>query len=237
MNTSTTAGQPQEQVSPGRAAYEARLAAKGARLGIELTADWAALRKGAQADWEAGANAAIEAGPAAPQRLAAGNTRLREQLDQAAGQLVEARGHAAVLQEQLDEEHRTRQHLAGEREEALSDLRRMHALVGEIVGEFSASKGDGYRARVGQVKMAEWGARAKRIARRVTGEAGPQRRPDGADIIDIGPECFAGPDATVICWRGVNYYCTSDDMAETASRAAAEGVTGMQWDNLGSADR
>jgi hypothetical protein len=25
------------------------------------------------------------------------------------------------------------------------------------------------------------------------------------DIIDIGPECFAAADGSVICWRGQNY--------------------------------
>lgn len=46
--------------TPGRAAYEARLAAKSARLGFQLTPDWDILSDGNRADWEAAAQAAID---------------------------------------------------------------------------------------------------------------------------------------------------------------------------------
>jgi hypothetical protein len=49
------------ETSPGRAAYEARLTAKSVvRLGTGLTPAWDTMNEGSRADWEAGAQAAID---------------------------------------------------------------------------------------------------------------------------------------------------------------------------------
>lgn len=46
--------------------------------------------------------------------------------------------------------------LTTERDVARHDAALLRALAGEILAEFSNAKGDGYRARVGQVRYAKW---------------------------------------------------------------------------------
>lgn len=42
---------------------------------------------------------------------------------------------------------------------------------------------------------------------------------------DIGPECFASADQSVICWQGVNYYREPDDDELARVFVAMDGVT------------
>jgi hypothetical protein len=103
----------------------------------------AALRKIADDDWLGGADAAeMNAARPAEHEI----TALADERDD--------------LRDQLANERVTRLHRVGERDEARSDLNRLRDLLAEILAEFDASKGDGYRARVGQVKYAGWRRRA-----------------------------------------------------------------------------
>ena len=67
--------------TPGQAAYEAFHASIGLPVTPEYCGDWPGMDNFEQAHWETAAAAAIEAGPAAPERLAKGNTKLREERD------------------------------------------------------------------------------------------------------------------------------------------------------------
>lgn len=70
-----------------------------------------------------------------------------------------AMAEARDLREQLASETRTRLHLAGERDEARSDLTQLRALAAEILAAFGPS-GSGHTARIGQVQHAKWRERA-----------------------------------------------------------------------------
>jgi hypothetical protein len=61
------------ETTPGRAAYEAKLAAEAARYGIQLQSAWDRMDDGQRSDWEAGAQA--------------GNERLRAERDAFLGAL------------------------------------------------------------------------------------------------------------------------------------------------------
>ncbi len=40
----------------------------------------------------------------------------------------------------------------------------------------------------------------------ITGDLGDQIYAENFNIVDIGPECFAASDLSVISWKGENYY-------------------------------
>lgn len=67
----------------------------------------------------------------------------------------------------LAAERSARMHAVGDAGEARCDLNRARVLHEEVLAAFDAGKGDGYRARVGQVRYGQWRERAASVFRRV----------------------------------------------------------------------
>ena len=146
--TAATPG-PAPPVTPGQRAYEAYCAA------VHLTGDgyaWDRIDRPARDRWEAIAQAVLDAA-----RVPSLSINFDGEVTEERAAQIRKAMEAAIRPKPVA---RVLPAAAPELAEAMAETRRVRGVLAEVLREFDPSKGDGYRARVGQVKYKRWCATA-----------------------------------------------------------------------------